>query len=144
MCILQNYVKTIKCVICLNMVIRTKGIDYVFLFDLPNQVIFMTTFQSANSESDMEIFSFNLTHYFFKFIEYILQVTADINSLAFILGNLSILINCSGVCAKVIFGPLPFTVIFIIVEAYKICMMALIGVFNISAFIQFSIILDHK
>ena len=71
-------------------------------------------------------------------------MTADINMLIWIAGDLAIFIMSVGACARALLGPLPFFLTFALVESYKILMMALLGACNVSAFVQFAIITNQR
>ena len=74
----------------------------------------------------------------------IIKVTADIGLLFWAAGDLAIIIISVGSCIKAAFGPLPFIITFLFIESYKILMMALVGVCNVSAFVQFAIITNQR
>ena len=77
-------------------------------------------------------------------IQTIIKVTADISLLFWATGDLAIIIISVGSCIRAAFGPLPFIITFLFIESYKILMMALVGVCNVSAFVQFAIITNQR
>ena len=71
-----------------------------------------------------------------------LKVTSDIHQIALIAGHFSFFFFYSGIMLRSIFSFLPFNVIFANVEAMKISFTQVVAVFNVSAAVQLSIILN--
>ena len=72
------------------------------------------------------------------------QVTADISVLFHLAGNSAVLFACIAACARAVFGPLPFWLTFLFIEGYKVLAVAIIGLMNFSAFVQISIVSNHR
>ena len=73
-----------------------------------------------------------------------MQVTTDINVFAHISGDIAIISTCAEAAARAWNGPLPFLVVFGFNQIYKIFIFLLVGVLNVSAFLQFSIITNQR
>ena len=77
-------------------------------------------------------------------INYIFKVTTDINVFAHIFGDLAVICNCIEAMSRAFFGPLPFSVVFGFNQVYKITTFLVIGVLNVSGFLQFAIIANQR
>ena len=75
-----------------------------------------------------------------------MQVTTDINVYAHICGDIAIILisSCVEAVGMAWIGPHPFSVVFGFMEFYKIFMVLMIGVLNVSAFLQFGIITNLR
>ena len=71
-------------------------------------------------------------------------MTTDINVYAVLFIDLVVINSCNVSMCKIIYGPLPFMVVFVFNQFYKGFAILAIGVFNVSAFLQFTIITNHR
>ena len=72
------------------------------------------------------------------------MITADINALIFITGNVTVIINCLGIGLRTIFGPLPFLVIFALYETLVNSFSLSVGVLNVVAFFHVILIFHSR
>ena len=61
------------------------------------------------------------------------MITADINAIGFIFGNMIPVVLCVGVSLRTIFDTFPFFGVFIMTEATIVPFSLLLGVFNVAA-----------
>ena len=73
-----------------------------------------------------------------------MQVTTDINVYAHICGDIAIISTCVEAVVMAWIGPLTFSVVFGFMEFYKVFMVLMIGVLNVSAFLQYGIITNQR
>ena len=73
-----------------------------------------------------------------------LQVTTDINVFAHLFVDIYVILNCVEAIIRAAFGPLPFLVVFGFDQLYKLFKILPVGVLNVSACIQFSIITNQR
>ena len=71
-------------------------------------------------------------------------MTADIHYMFLIASHMGFFSFVFGIVVRCVVGPLPFVVVFLLVQALIISAYLAIGVFNVSALIQFSLILNLK
>ena len=74
----------------------------------------------------------------------IFQVTADINVFAHFFLDSAVISGSATAIMKALVGPLPFYLIFLFNQIYKVFAVLTIGVLNVSAFLQFSIITNQR
>ena len=72
------------------------------------------------------------------------MITADINAIIFITGNVTVIINCVGIGLRTIFGPLPFLVIFLLNETMVNSFSLSVGVCNVVAFFHVMLIFHSR
>ena len=72
------------------------------------------------------------------------KVTADIQVLGTKALQLMVLVLPLGAIARVVIGPLPFIIVFIIVEVWKIFCVFCLGIVNSLGFAQLAFILDIR
>ena len=72
------------------------------------------------------------------------MVTSDIHNFFVISFHYLNISYYSSFLARIVFGHLPFWIIFVLIEFMKQCLFISLAIFNISAFIQTSFILNHN
>ena len=69
-------------------------------------------------------------------------MTTDINVFAHFFAVLGILSSCIEAILRACYGPLPFFIVFGFTQVFKVCVNLIIGVLNVSGFLQFAIIMN--
>ena len=59
-------------------------------------------------------------------------------------GDLAIISNCIEAMSRALLGPLPFFIVFGFNQVYKITIFLVIGVLNVSGFLQFALITNQR
>ena len=72
------------------------------------------------------------------------QVTSDIQLLGISVFFVAVMFLPVGAMTRVVYGPLPFTLVFLIIEGWKVIFVFLIGLMNSLGFIQLAIIADFR
>ena len=72
------------------------------------------------------------------------QVTSDIHHFFLTVCHLAFFLFYIGLVLRCLFGPLHFWVVFALVESLKMSFILATGIFNVSSFIQLSIIINSK
>ena len=72
------------------------------------------------------------------------MITADINAIIYITGNLTTTVHCLSIAARTLLGPLPTYMVFAINEAMVLTVSLSLGVCNVNAFFHILLIFHPR